>query len=77
MIFVCSNCNPDIEKLLYRWALEVLVTALIGVRSFEQNKCQLEEKFDELANVVQLIFETSSKMQLVSASFAAKYKITR
>ncbi|XP_050303517.1 cytochrome P450 315a1, mitochondrial [Anthonomus grandis grandis] len=72
-----KNIQPKMEKLLYKWSLETIVSVLIGPENYLKAKDNIDKEITQLASKVFLIFETSSRMALVSSKFASKYNISR
>ncbi|XP_076255105.1 cytochrome P450 family protein sad [Rhynchophorus ferrugineus] len=73
----CTSSYPDMEQILYSWSLEVIISVLVGPQNYLLAKDQIADRVDELALTLRLIFETSSKLMLISSKFAAKFGIPR
>lgn len=73
-----SNAEfPDLERELYKWSIEVLVSILLGAETFQKESKQLNGYIERLASTVCLVFHTSADLSLIPAKFAAKYRIPR
>ncbi|KAJ8918680.1 hypothetical protein NQ315_015000 [Exocentrus adspersus] len=66
---------PDLEKQLYKWSIEVIVSVLLGPNTYKSNNESLQSLLEDLANKVQLVFETTSKLMLYPAKIAEKYRL--
>nr|QTM97418.1 Cytochrome P450 [Sitophilus oryzae] len=67
----------DMEGLLYYWSLEIIVSILLGPQNYIAAKQKLTDRIDYLSSTLRLVFETSSKLMLISTKLAAKYRISR
>lgn len=68
---------PDLDQELYKWSMNVVMAFVIGASNYKKCYAKLEEQVEILARKVQEIFETSVKLQLISAKFAEKYSLGR
>lgn len=66
---------PDLEKQLYKWSMDVIISVLLGPNTFKKNHETLQPYLEKLAANVQLVFQTTSKLMLFPAKFAEKYNI--
>nr|WCC58042.1 cytochrome P450 [Pharsalia antennata] len=66
---------PDLEKQLYKWSMDVIIAVLLGPNTFKKNCEVLQPYLDKLAENVQLVFQTTSKLMLLPANLAEKYNI--
>lgn len=66
---------PDLEKQLYKWSMDVIVSVLLGPNTFKKNHEILQPYLEKLAANVQLVFQTTSKLMLLPAKLAEKYNI--
>lgn len=79
-LFNSSNeviLEENLENILYKWSLDVLVSVLMGAKAYQKNRMNLEEKLTKLASIVNLVFQTTSKLALIPSSFASRFKIPR
>ncbi|XP_066258725.1 cytochrome P450 315a1, mitochondrial-like isoform X2 [Euwallacea similis] len=67
----------NMEEMLYKWSLEVMVSVLVGVSKYRDVRDGLNLKMTNLASKINRVFEDSAKLSLISAKFAAKYRIYR
>lgn len=68
---------PDLELEFYKWSMEVTIAILIGSDTYKRHYKHLEKHVELLAIKVRQIFETTVKLQLISAKLAEKYNIRR
>lgn len=68
---------PDLEQELYKWSMDVTVAILIGSSTYRECFKDLEKQVEELAEKVRQIFETTVKLQLISAELAESYSLGR
>nr|WET52810.1 cytochrome P450 [Phaedon brassicae] len=68
---------PNVEDTLYKWSLDVIVSILVGKRTYQQYHKEMEPLVQNLAATIHLVFRTTSKMQLLPARLAEKYQLTR
>ncbi|CAH1183623.1 unnamed protein product [Phaedon cochleariae] len=68
---------PNVEDSLYKWSLDVIVSILVGKRTYQQYHKEMEPLVQDLAATIHLVFRTTSKMQLLPARLAEKYQLSR
>lgn len=68
---------PDLEKELYKWSMDVTLAVVIGANTYREHYKVLEQQIESLAAKVRRIFETTIKLQLISAKLAEKYSLRR
>nr|AGT57844.1 cytochrome P450 315a1 [Leptinotarsa decemlineata] len=66
---------PNLEQEMYKWSMDVIVSVLVGKRTYASHQEELDVLVYELAGKVSKIFETTSKLQLISAKLAQKYQL--
>ncbi|VEN40709.1 unnamed protein product [Callosobruchus maculatus] len=67
----------DLERTLYKWSIDTVLSVLMGADSYRSNHRNIECLAQKLADDVKKVFETTCKLQLISATIAAKYNIPR
>lgn len=65
----------DLERQLYKWSMDVIISVLLGPKTFKKNCDILQPYLEKLAENVQLVFQTTSKLMLLPAKLAEKYNI--
>ncbi|KAK9712994.1 Cytochrome P450 [Popillia japonica] len=68
---------PNLEPILYRWSLDVMVSILVGAKNFGQVKKLHQSDLEHLAKTVHLIFHTTSELQLIPANLAYHLRLSR
>lgn len=68
---------PDLEEELYKWSMDVTIAILTGASTYRKYYKELEPQIETMAQKVRQIFETTVKLQLISAKFAEKYQLNR
>lgn len=66
---------PNLEQELFTWSLEMLVSILIGPNSYQLWKPKLSQTLEDLGQVNQEVFLTTSKLSLIPTNLACKYNI--
>ncbi|KRT79716.1 cytochrome P450 [Oryctes borbonicus] len=69
--------SSNLEELLYKWSLDVMISILVGAQKFRKTKESHRTELQHLARTVHLIFNTTSKLQLIPATLAYKLGLTR
>lgn len=72
-----SQSTINLEGLLYKWSLDVMVAILVGATNFQRIRNLHQTDLDRLAETVHLIFNTTSKLQLFPAELAWKLGLSR
>ncbi|GJQ86598.1 CYP315A1 [Trypoxylus dichotomus] len=67
----------NLEELLYKWSLDVMVSIMVGAQKFRETKQLHKSELERLAKTVHLIFNTTSKLQLLSANLAYNLGLPR
>ncbi|KAL3281175.1 hypothetical protein HHI36_004393 [Cryptolaemus montrouzieri] len=65
----------NLENELYRTFLDVLVSVLMGSESYSKNNQVLEQLVEYLSVHVSSVFETTSKLQMITVDLAAKLRL--
>ncbi|KAG5892981.1 hypothetical protein JTB14_015025 [Gonioctena quinquepunctata] len=66
---------PNLDQELYKWSMDVIVSVLMGRRAYERSHKEVEDLVKKLASTIYLVFETTSKLQLIPAKLAEQYQI--
>lgn len=72
-----NDIVPDLEQELYKWSMDVVVALITGADNYKTCYKDLTKQVETMARKVREIFETSVKVQLISAKFAEKYNLRR
>lgn len=65
----------DLEKELYRWSLNTIVSILVGPENYATVKETHEDLLKRYATTVNLIFETTAKLSLIPSTIAERFNI--
>ncbi|KAI4464268.1 cytochrome p450 family 4 [Holotrichia oblita] len=68
---------PNLESILYKWSLDVMVAILVGAKNFDRIQKSHHNDLEHLAKTVHLIFHTTSKLQLIPANLAHHLGLSR
>ncbi|XP_044750639.1 cytochrome P450 315a1, mitochondrial [Coccinella septempunctata] len=66
-----------LDRELYKAFLEVLVSVLLGADTYKKYKTNINTLVNELTDTVQLVFETTMKLEMINAEWAEKLGLSR